>query len=138
MQAIQTKYLPMTNTRLSRIKATAAAGTITVSYDHSLDVEGNHRAACDALRAKLSWVGDYYADMVGGQLPDGSYAWVFAGETPERMWINQPSSLQIYHPLHGTNVLAYREYDDTYRVYFLSGPVISQQVTGDALSKGWK
>lgn len=27
----------------------------------------------------------------------------------QRMWINQPSELQILHHLHGTNVLAVRE-----------------------------
>jgi len=55
----------------------------------------------------------------------------------KRMWINQPSSLQPLHHLHGTNVLAYREYGNTYRVYFLSGSIICQQVPGLALSDGW-
>lgn len=55
----------------------------------------------------------------------------------KRMWINQPSVLQPLHHLHGTNVLAYREDGDTYRVYFLSGNVISQRVPGFALSDGW-
>lgn len=55
----------------------------------------------------------------------------------QRMWINQPSTLQQHHDLHGTNVLAYREYDETWRVYFLSGNVISQQMLGRTLSPGW-
>ena len=56
----------------------------------------------------------------------------------ERMWVNQPSTLQQHHDLHGTNVLAYREYDNTMRVYFLKGPVVSQQMLSHCLSKGWK
>lgn len=64
---------------------------------------------------------------------------------PKRMWINQPSKLQPYHDLHGTNVLAIHERDDIsseipvhiYRAYFLSGDVISQEITLAALSPGW-
>lgn len=50
----------------------------------------------------------------------------------ERMWINQPSTLQPLHHLHGTNVLAVGR-----RVYFLSGPVISMMVPERVLSRGW-
>lgn len=56
----------------------------------------------------------------------------------ERMWINQPSTLQTLHHLHGTNVLACHEYDDTWRVYFLNGNLISMQVSFLWLSEGWK
>lgn len=56
---------------------------------------------------------------------------------PFRAWINQPSTLQPLHRLHGTNVLAVEEYTDTYRVYFLSGETISQHVPATALSRGW-
>jgi hypothetical protein len=45
--------------------------------------------------------------------------------------------LQNYHGLHGTLVLAHHEHGKTWRVYFTSGDVISQQVTSDALSEGW-
>lgn len=55
----------------------------------------------------------------------------------ERMWINQPSKLQVYNQLHGTNVLAIKESDTVYRVYFLEGNVVSQRVSKLALSKGW-
>lgn len=56
----------------------------------------------------------------------------------KRMWVNQPSTLQQHHDLHGTNVLAYLEYGNTMRVYFLKGPVVSQQMSRLALSEGWK
>lgn len=58
-QAIETKYLGATNTKGGRIKATAWAGSITVPYDHALDVQDNHAAAQLALRHKLGWQGKY-------------------------------------------------------------------------------
>jgi hypothetical protein len=55
------------------------------------------------------------------------------------MWINQPSSLQAHHSLHGTRVLAEPEPNNPriYRVWFLDGPIHSQQVPAVALSEGW-
>jgi hypothetical protein len=75
MQAIQTRYYGRPgNVRGARIKATVAAGSITVPYDQALAVAANHAAAAKALRDKLGW--DERA-MIGGSLPDGSYAFVF-------------------------------------------------------------
>jgi hypothetical protein len=54
-QAIETKFLGPTNFRGSRIKASAQAGSITVSYDHALSSEENHTAAARALASKLGW-----------------------------------------------------------------------------------
>jgi len=56
---------------------------------------------------------------------------------PVRKWINQPSTLQPLHHLHGTNVIAITEYGNTWRIYFLSGDVVSQQADGLSLSDGW-
>ena len=56
---------------------------------------------------------------------------------PKRMWVNQPSTLQPLHNLHGTNVLAIPEREGIYRIYFLSGPVISQEASTLCLSNGW-
>lgn len=56
---------------------------------------------------------------------------------PMRMWVNQPSTLQPHHHLSGTNVLAIREDNDYYRVYFLSGATISMRMSKLSLSKGW-
>lgn len=55
-QAIQTKYLGPTNHRGSRVKASCAAGSVTVPWDHALNTENNHAAACAALCAKLGWI----------------------------------------------------------------------------------
>lgn len=57
---------------------------------------------------------------------------------PQRMWINQPSTLQPLHHLHGTNVLAVHEYDDTWSIFFLSGDAVSMQASLLWLSDGWR
>lgn len=76
MQAIRTKYHGPTNTKGSRISAQCEAGRIYVSYDYALNIEDNHKAACDALVKKLGWNTGHYADMVGGEF-DGAHYWVF-------------------------------------------------------------
>lgn len=66
-QAITTKYLGPTNFRGSRIKAMAEAGSITVSYDDSLNTQDAHAKAAQALARKFGWTGEYYQ----GGLSDG-------------------------------------------------------------------
>lgn len=58
-------------------------------------------------------------------------------KVPFRVWVNQPSTLQQFHHLNGQNFLVVHEYDDTYRIFFLDGDVIDQQIFGSALSLGW-
>ena len=72
-QAIETRYLGATNTKGGRIKATAWAGSVTVPYDHALDVQDNHRAAQLALRHKLGWQGKY---AQGGNAKGDGYVFV--------------------------------------------------------------
>lgn len=55
----------------------------------------------------------------------------------KRMWINQPSSSQPLHKLNGTNVLAHKESDGIYKIYFLSGKVVSQLAPALCLRDGW-
>lgn len=55
----------------------------------------------------------------------------------KRMWINQPSTLQPRHSLHGRRVLAVEECPGTYRCYFTEGDLISTQIDSMALSDGW-
>ena len=76
MQAIQTKYLGATNHRGERVKATAAAGSVTLSWDYELNNEGNHRAAAEALMEKLDWNWGPVT-MSTGTLKDGSFVHVF-------------------------------------------------------------
>jgi len=72
MQAIVTKYIPPTNHRPARIKATAMAGSVTISYDYANYHEWPFRKAAQALCDKFGW--DW--EMTGGSLPDGSIVWV--------------------------------------------------------------
>lgn len=80
MQAIRTRYFGPTNSRGSRIQAKCEAGSVTIGYDHSLNIEGNHRAACVALIAKMEWTDPHYSPMVGGQF-DHDYYWVSTGQS---------------------------------------------------------
>ena len=80
MQSIQTKFLPCTNFRGSRVKAWCEAGSIVLSWDYALGVAENHAAAASALAEKLGWVGGNYGALVGGCLPIGGYAFVFTGK----------------------------------------------------------
>jgi len=64
-QAITTKYHGPTNTRGSRISATAQAGRITIAYDHALDDTQNHAAAACALAKKFGWNGEWKGGGTG-------------------------------------------------------------------------
>jgi hypothetical protein len=72
-QAIETKYMGPTNTRGSRIKATAAAGSVMVPFDYQLNPDGNHKAAADALIAKMGWQGTF---AQGGNVKGDGYVFV--------------------------------------------------------------
>jgi hypothetical protein len=72
MQAIITKFINPTNHRGARIKAIAAAGSVTVPYEYGSDTTGAHRVAAVAFCDKFDWEFDH----VSGELPDGSLAWV--------------------------------------------------------------
>ena len=56
----------------------------------------------------------------------------------ERMWINQPSTLQSFHKYHGIKVLALDDTEDeVITVYLLEADIISMQIPRSILSKGW-
>ena len=69
MQAIQTKYLPATNTKQSRIKAFCNAGSITIGYPHEHDEARAHYSAAQALIVQLKWTGPHYGQLHQGSLP---------------------------------------------------------------------
>jgi hypothetical protein len=71
-QAIQTRFLGPTNSRGSRVKAFAAAGSVTISWDHRLNPEQNHRAAAEMFANRMNWIGLYAA----GTLPNGDMVFV--------------------------------------------------------------
>lgn len=76
MKAIKTKFLPATNNRGSRIKATAEGGErdhqVTIGYPHEFNAEQAHQQAAKALCAKMGWHGS----MATGGLRD-CYVHVF-------------------------------------------------------------
>jgi hypothetical protein len=78
MQAIVTKYIPPTDTKGPRIKATAMAGSVIIRYDHELDHDEPFRKAAQALCDKFGW--DW--KLIGGGLPDGSMVWVQMPKQP--------------------------------------------------------
>ena len=81
-QAIVTKWLPSTNTKPSRIKATCDAGTLTMSYDHGLDICENHARVAMALVRKLGWTidkGRYPLFWHAGSPGRNSSSYVFVG-----------------------------------------------------------
>jgi hypothetical protein len=78
-QAIETRYFGPSNFRGARVKAIAEAGSMTLHWDHALNVDENHRKVAEALAAKYGWVGEFYGELVGGALPGRGYAFVFRG-----------------------------------------------------------
>lgn len=64
-QSIVTRYHGATNTKGSRIKATAAAGSVVLSWDDSLNPDDNHARAAQHLADKFGWRGSWF----GGGMP---------------------------------------------------------------------
>ena len=77
MQAIETKYLGATNYKGSRIKAThqGNAHSVTLGYNHALNLDENHHECAKALMRKLKWEGE----MHGGGTKCGM-AWGFVND----------------------------------------------------------
>ena len=67
MKAIWTKYLGPTNSRGSRVKASAEGVSVTVPYASELNAERAHDEAALALVRKMGWPGT----LVRGGRPDG-------------------------------------------------------------------
>jgi hypothetical protein len=53
---------------------------------------------------------------------------------PYRAWINQPSTLQPHHKLHGRRCIAVDECDKYATIYFTDGERISMQIDRQCLS----
>ena len=81
MNAIQTRYFGPTNTRGARIKATCETGSITIDYPHELSGMACHAKAAKALVVKLGWTDSFYGDLLGGQLANNDYVFVFDNES---------------------------------------------------------
>ena len=89
MQAITTKYLPATNCKGSRIKATAERGSITIGYPHELSGDECHREAVrqlldkfakeDAEKYSSKYEDAHWGEFVTGQIPGGDWVHVLIG-----------------------------------------------------------
>ena len=91
MQAIVTKFLPATNFKGSRLKASCDRGSVIIPYPDELPMgEACHRSAASALVARFlaEDVKNYGTTVAGacsgwslpfvsGGLPDGTWAHVF-------------------------------------------------------------
>ncbi len=80
MQAIVVKYLSPTNTRGSRLKVSAAAGSVTISYPYGVNQSDTARVAAEALCEKLGGprAGWDSSRLIEGTLPNGDAVLVFA------------------------------------------------------------
>ncbi len=79
MKAIVCKYHGPTNTRGSRISASAEGGNrISIPYPHELSGEDVYRAAAEALCKKMNWPGK----LAGGGTED-SHVFVFVDKNTE-------------------------------------------------------
>jgi hypothetical protein len=76
MKAIITKYMPASNFKPSRVKATAeGVKSIVLPWDYSLATEDNHLWAALKLCDSLGWKNA----LVSGALPDQTgYAFCFS------------------------------------------------------------
>ena len=84
MQAITTKFLPATNHKPSRVKASCEAGSVTVSWwKEEKGISDQHSAAVKALCAKLKWGGTWYQGSAYNH-PSG-FIYVCADDRVERV-----------------------------------------------------
>lgn len=84
MKAIVTKYHGATNTRGSRVSATAEGGNrISLPWDDALNSEENHRKAALALTAKMKW--SFLPLISGGGLPNLDTVHMFSPELKEAL-----------------------------------------------------
>lgn len=99
MKAITTKYVGATNTKSSRIVATDGDNKVSIGYPHELDGEDAHRAAADALMAKMGWS----AKLVGGATK-GGYAFVMVPSTFKAVKRN-PAKSRSKKPVRKNTIL---------------------------------
>ena len=79
MKAIQTKITGPTNTRPREVVAKAeGVKPFRLSVDIYPSVEAAHRGAAVNLAAIYGWLTPQHPRLIGGSLPDGTMAWVFA------------------------------------------------------------
>lgn len=76
MKTITTKYYSPGNVRGARIVARDGDNQFRFSYNDALNYEQNHASAAQKFCDRLNWRGR----MIGGQIKNGTYVWVFDSE----------------------------------------------------------
>jgi len=84
MQAIQVKYLGATNYRGDRLKATAQAGSKTVSREYGLNVADQALELATEFANELGWL-DSGLTLAQGALPNGDYCHVLITGNTDRL-----------------------------------------------------
>lgn len=74
MQAIQVKYLPVTNHRGARLKAFVGADSVIINRNYEVDIDVDEAKAAEMLAHKLQWTGEF----IRGALPNGNIVFVIA------------------------------------------------------------
>jgi hypothetical protein len=75
MKAILVRYMPATNTKPSRWKATAEGGhSHTISYGSADSQDKGAAQAAVELARKVGWKGE----LIGGGLPNGDHCFCFS------------------------------------------------------------
>lgn len=97
MTCIETKFIGPTNTRGSRISATALSTKqrIVIDWDQSVNSDQNHKVACLRLAVKFGWI---HGDWVMGAGSNGSQIFVCNDRTAsviEMSYIREVSSKAV-------------------------------------------
>lgn len=90
MQAIEVKFLPVTNNKPDRLKAFCNAGHMErgisglqdslILRDISPSMENCAKLLAENLRNDLGWYQVHYGRLVMGTLKNGNYVFVFTGK----------------------------------------------------------
>lgn len=79
MKAIQTKITGPTNTRPREVVAKAeGVKPFRLRTARYPSLEAAHKDAAENLAAFYGWLTPQHPRLIGGSLPDGTMAWVFA------------------------------------------------------------
>lgn len=73
LQVITTKSIGPSNVLGARIKARAAAGSVTIARQYNDTEYNQHKAVAELLCAKFGWK---YKQLIGGQDHKGNYQWI--------------------------------------------------------------
>lgn len=123
MKAILVKYFGPTTNSGSRIKAQAeGVNSLTVPYPYELSGEAVYRSAAEQLCIRYGWP----TDLVGGQLPNGDWAFCFASAKKKRFDLDLTSR---------ESAMSYLRSLPQHLIVDLPGYLENPTLIGDAVAK---